>query len=283
MPDRKAVVAGRFYPGSSDELQALLHDLFTALKDSGLDDNGQEDTPCAVMAPHAGYIFSAPVAARALVHTRVPETVIVLCPNHTGMGRSRFGVWPDGAWETPLGPVAVNTELAGQLMAAGPVYAGDRLCHQNEHAIEVLLPFLQYLRPDVRIVPVCIACQHTPTLRNAGEMLASVLGDSLDTGAVGILVSSDMNHYEKESVALKKDERALECVLAEDPEGLIERCASERITMCGAGPMALTLHCLKCLRPQASRPARLMGHTTSGMVNKDFDRVVGYAGVRFYA
>ncbi len=279
MPDRKTVVAGRFYPGSHDELQALLQELFTTLEQT----ETEEDSPCAVMAPHAGYMFSAPVAARALVRTHVPETVVVLCPNHTGLGRSRFGVWPAGAWETPLGPVTVNEDLAGKLMAAGPTYVSDCLCHQNEHAIEVLLPFLQYLRPDVRIVPVCIACQHSPTLRNAGEVLAEVLGDSLTTGAAGILVSSDMNHYEKESVALKKDERALECVLSEDPEGLIERCAKERITMCGVGPMALTLHCLKSLRPKPGRSARLVGHTTSGVVNGDYARVVGYAGVRFYA
>ena len=129
---RKSVVAGRFYPGSAKDLQGMiamcLSGASTFFGPNAPVDKDTQDTPCMLMLPHAGYIFSAPVACAALLGTRLPKTVIVLCPNHTGYGRSRFGVWPNGAWETPLGSVPVNAELAQKLAEKTP-FGADTLCH----------------------------------------------------------------------------------------------------------------------------------------------------------
>lgn len=286
---RKSVVAGRFYPGTAKDLQGMiamcLSGASTFFGPDAQPKKDALDTPCMLMLPHAGYIFSAPVACAALLGTRLPKTVILLCPNHTGYGRSRFGVWSDGAWETPLGLVPVNADLAQKLAAKKP-FAADTLCHMKEHSIEVELPLLQAMATkqgtDFDIVPVCIASQTNADLKAAGLALAEVAGDAIVKGEVGIVVSSDMNHYENEKTTMAKDNLALEKVLAEDARGLLETCAQNCITMCGAGPMALALHALRAIRLVPTRKAWLVAHETSGRVAGDFEKVVGYAGVRFY-
>ena len=131
-------------------------------------------------------------------------------------------------------------------------------------------------------MPVCIASQTNADLKAAGLALAEVAGDAIVKGEVGIVVSSDMNHYEDEKTTMAKDNLALEKVLAEDARGLLETCAQNCITMCGAGPMALALHALRAIRLVPTRKAWLVAHETSGRVAGDFEKVVGYAGVRFY-
>ncbi|MDO5536841.1 MAG: AmmeMemoRadiSam system protein B [Desulfovibrionaceae bacterium] len=280
MPIRRPAVAGRFYPGDAKSLAALVDSLFP----DGAPQAEAADTPCAVMAPHAGYVFSGQAAALALAGTRLPETLILLCPNHTGLGHP-LGVWPDGAWETPLGAVPVNAELAESLCARG-LFAKDTRSHLREHSLEVELPLLQRMAPDSppSIVPVCVGTQDPRALAMAGGILADVCGQGIRDGSTGILISSDMNHYEDEETTMAKDERALECVLAQEPGALLERCRRERITMCGCGPMALALFCLRALRGTSgpSAPARLVCHTTSGKAFGDYARVVGYASVRVY-
>ncbi len=276
MPRRRPVVAGRFYPGDAR--------VIIDYADSLLKYDGPLDEPAVVMAPHAGWIFSGPLAAAALRGVRMPETLVMLCPNHTGLGQP-LGVWPEGEWETPLGAVRVNAALAGRLCARG-LYAADTASHAREHSLEVLLPLVQRLDPDHApdIVPVCIGTQDARILSLAGAMLAAEAGAGIGEGSVMILVSSDMNHYENEDATLAKDTRALDCVLAGDPDALLERCRRERITMCGCGPMALALHCLYALRGGRlpGKPARLIGHGTSGPVSGDHERVVGYASARCY-
>lgn len=310
MPDRLPVVAGRFYPGDAANLTRLV-DLFldagaraaeARASKAGESKAGDSQagsaaadaatrqasapsfTPC-VMAPHAGYVFSGPTAGAALGGLKPPKTVVILAPNHTGRGRSRFGVWPEGVWKTPLGDVPVNADCAARL-AALPPFGADTLCHVGDHAIEVELPFLQRMAAKAGttfdIVPVCVASMNQVDLRKAGEALFTVFGEALRRGEAGILVSSDMNHYENEEVTRQKDTKALEHVLAEDPEALVRTCATEHISMCGCGPMAIALHALKKVRATPSRADELVSHTTSGKVAKDFNRVVGYAGVRFY-
>ena len=293
MSTRPCVVAGRFYPARPEDLQAVISSCFAkaggeAHTEAGTArdaaPNSSLDTPCMLMLPHAGYIFSAPVAAATLSNVQLPQTLIILCPNHTGYGRSRFGVWTQGTWETPLGAVPVDQDLAGRLAAHAP-FADDRLCHLQEHAIEVQLPLLQFLcrnRQELSIVPVCIASHNLADLSRAAQVMASEAGAGLRSGSIGILVSSDMNHYEDEKTTLRKDQAALDFVLAEDAEGLLACCARQGITMCGAGPMALGLLTLQALRTTPARSARLIAHTTSGQVSGDVERVVGYAGVRFY-
>lgn len=278
MPVRAPAVAGRFYPGEPSVLTRTLEQAFAPCGAA------EKDTPLALMLPHAGYVFSAGVAARTLAGVSLPQTLVILCPNHTGLGSTAFGVWTKGSWRTPLGEVAVDEDLAARLCGEPP-FAPDTASHLREHSIEVILPFLQFLRPGnpPEIVPVCIGTQNPAALALAGRALGKVCAGPLQEGRVGLLVSSDMNHMEDEETTRKKDARALDRVLAEDPAGLLDRCRKERITMCGAGPMALVLHALAFVRGAAKTPPKLMARDTSGSAFGDFSRVVGYAGVRFYA
>ena len=173
--------------------------------------------------------------------------------------------------------------MAGRLVQGG-LFEADLMSHEREHSIEVELPFLQHVSRGKTplITPVCVGTQNRDALESAGAILAAALrGEE----SAGILVSSDMNHYEDEETTKYKDSLALEKVLAEDPEGLLQVCADHRITMCGAGPMALALFCLRELRDgrPASKPAELVMHDTSARAAHDSTHVVGYAGVHIFA
>mgnify|MGYP000429391849 CR=1 FL=1 len=193
----------------------------------------------------------------------LPHTLVVLCPNHTGRGQA-LGVWPEGAWLTPLAPLPVDADLAAALIERGDGnggFAADMLSHLGEHAVEVVLPFLQVAAGEerpLRITPVCVGTQQPEALRAAGQALADVLAGCRSKGQeVGVIVSSDMNHYEDERRTVEKDALALERALACDPEGLLAVAARERISMCGAGPLALAL-----LRPAVGRRERNSRRTT---------------------
>ncbi len=274
---RKSAFAGFFYPKQKEQLSAILDQVFP--------DYALADRPSLVMVPHAGFVFSVATAAEALSGVHLPDTVIILCPSHTGLG-SQLGVWPGDAWITPLGSVNIDKDLGDKLCHNG-IFEKDYQCHLREHAIEVVLPLLQFMRsgnPPL-IVPVCVGTNDPATLKMAAAGLAEAAGEEIQNGSVLLIVSSDMNHYEDEETTIKKDRRALECVLEEDGEALLERCAAEHITMCGAAPMSLALMTLDKIRngKKPARPARLTGHTTSGAINNDFEHVVGYAGVRVYS
>lgn len=275
---RKPVVAGMFYPGDASSLKRVLDTLARPFED-----RTPEANPCLVMMPHAGYVYSGPTMAATLAGVSLPDRLVILCPNHTGRGRA-LGVWPDGSWETPLGSLPVDADFAADLCGRG-YFEADLASHVREHSIEVLLPFVQRLRPDnpPAIVPVCVGIQTAGVLQGAGDILAQALQAA--KGSTGIVVSSDMNHYESEQVTQAKDKRALDCIVAEDPESLLRCCRADHITMCGAGPMALALFALRRLRggKPASRAPRVVMHDTSGRAARDFTRVVGYAGVHVYA
>ncbi len=273
---RKPAFAGSFYPKDKDEISAMLDQVFP--------EYAMADRPCLVMVPHAGWVFSLATAAEALSGVKLPQTVIVLCPNHTGLG-SPLGVWAEDGWLTPLGRLDIDRDLAGEL-CRNSLFEKDCACHLQEHSIEVLLPILQYMSSGNAplIVPVCVGTSNPAVLKVAATMLAETAGEGIQNGSVLLIVSSDMNHYENEKRTIAKDGLALECVLRQNGEALLARCAAEHITMCGAAPMAMALMALELLRngSRPSRMARLTGHATSGAVNKDYEHVVGYAGVRVY-
>jgi AmmeMemoRadiSam system protein B len=276
---RHPAVAGTFYPKNPKDLESLVRDcLAKGAAESPLREKGGGRL-FALMLPHAGYVYCGRVMGATLAGLALPGRFIVLCPNHTGQGHP-FGVWPDGAWLTPLGPVAVDAALAASL--AGGIYAPDTRCHLREHSIEVLLPFLQILtRNEARIVPVCVGTREPGALRAAGLELAAALAAPRrdDPADVCILVSSDMNHYENEQTTRKKDDMALERALSCDPEGLLAVVAERGITMCGASPLAVALFAAKAL---GTPSAGLVMHDTSASVSGDTARAVGYAGLRFY-
>ena len=263
---RPPAVAGRFYPREAETLEREV----TAFLAAGT----KEAAPArAVMAPHAGYMYSGGVAGQVFARVDVPERVIVLCPNHTGLGR-RVSVVPSGRFCLPGGDVAIDEDLAAAVLAELPGAEPDHEAHRFEHAIEVELPFLRARRPDVRLVPIVLAGLAEKDAVALGEGLHRAIaragGDAL------VVASSDMSHYLPDDVARRVDRMALEPMLAFDPAGLYRTVRAHEISMCGFIPATAALAYARLAG--ASAP-ELVAYATSGDTSGDRQRVVGYAGV----
>jgi hypothetical protein len=185
------------------------------------------------------------------------------------------------AWQTPLGNVAADEDLATRLMQQFPPLVEDSVAHRFEHAIEVQLPFLQARQQahqkELKIVPIAIGTSDFPVLRELGEALARVIASREEEGKkVLIIASSDMNHYESDKITRVKDHKAIDRVLALDARGMWEVVINEDISMCGFGPSVSMLTAAKLL---GATSATLVRYATSGEVSGDFDSVVGYAGI----
>lgn len=262
---RHAAVAGRFYPA---DRAALLEELASYLSPSEA-----AEPALGCIAPHAGYIYSGPVAGAVYANIKVPQRCVVLCPNHTGRGRP-LAIMSSGAWQTPLGPVEIDSDLANALKQQFPLISEDSEAHRGEHAIEVQLPFLQKRSPHLSFVPIALGTGNFETLEKLGESLAGVL--KAQDEEVLIVASSDMNHYESDRVTRVKDHKAIERILEMDPPGLYEVVTQEEVSMCGFGPAIAMLTAAKQL---GAVSASLVKYATSGDVSGDRDMVVGYAGV----
>lgn len=271
MPNREPIAAGRFYSGTSQDLQKeVRHYLQSDQKDC-------LRKPWGFMLPHAGYIYSGSTAGKTLADSCLDDRIIILCPNHTGRG-TILSVWPEGHWRTPLGEIRVDTLLAEEIIGSKGGFSADTLAHLGEHSIEVLLPFLQIINPNASIVPICVGTQDASTLERAGNALARILLEN-DNKDVQLIISSDMNHYEAEQTTLIKDELALNQALAANPAGLLKTVRQYEISMCGAAPLALALYAAKAM---GGVETELVAHSTSGDVSGDHEHVVGYAGLRFF-
>lgn len=272
---RKPVAAGSFYPGDKNELRKEVD----AWLEDGARRHRAHPLPAGdvwgVMLPHAGHIFCGNIIGETLAGCALPSRLIILCPNHTGHGRP-LGVWPEGQWLTPLGAVNVDGELARGMLSAGGCFEPDMASHLGEHSIEVILPFLQTAVKSPAIAPVCVGTRNPHALRAAGRAIASVLKKHSDAGLV---VSSDMNHYERHETTLDKDKLALAKACAADAEGLLDVTERENISMCGAAPLAIALFAGKELGWES---VVLTAHGTSGPVSGDYEHTVGYAGLRFH-
>jgi AmmeMemoRadiSam system protein B len=225
------------------------------------------------IVPHAGYVYSGPVAGAVYARLEIPRTVMILCPNHTGRG-APAALDPSDSWRTPLGDVPIDRRLAERLLALAPSLREDREAHAREHSLEVQLPFLQTRRPDVRFVPVCLGAPDLDLCREVGEALARIRAEEIEPPL--ILASSDMNHYEPREVGRAKDDRALARVVALDPEGLFQTVVAEDISMCGFLPSTALL---VAARAAGARSASVVARRDSGDETGDPSSVVGYAGV----
>jgi len=277
---RRPVVAGAFYAGSPSSLRSQVEWCFKHELGPG-EIPKPEDRPLedlvALVCPHAGYMYSGPVAAHAyarLAREGKPDTVVILGPNHTGYG-SAVSVWTDGAWRTPLGDVEVDSELAKAIVNGAKIITADEEAHLMEHSIEVQLPFLQYLYgSDFRIVPICMLFQDMSTSREVGEAIAlAVRGSGRNTL---LIASTDLTHYEPQQVAERKDRAIIEAVEALDVGGLYRTVEELPVSMCGYGPTAAVMVAARELG--ASR-GELLKYATSGDITGDTLRVVGYASI----
>jgi len=262
---RAPAVAGQFYPGRKSVLASELSRLIPAVTD--------RRRALGVMSPHAGYVYSGAVAGRTFAAVTIPPEVLILGPNHHGVGH-QAAVYSRGGWETPLGVVPIAEQLADAVLAACPTTAADTTAHRFEHSLEVQVPFLQSLAPAVAIVPLCIGRVSLDALLALGNGLVA----ALHTRPVLplIVASTDMTHFESGESARRKDQMALQHVLALDPEGLYRTVSANRISMCGVLPTVVMLQAARAL---GATGAELVCYANSGEVTGDQDEVVGYAGV----
>jgi len=265
-PIRHPAVAGRFYPLDA---AALRDEVGSYLSQT----TGKPIRALGCIVPHAGIMYSGHVAGAVLAAVEVPELCLVLCPNHTGMGRP-LAIMSAGSWETPLGYVPIDSGFADALKTRCPLLEEDSAAHRFEHAIEVELPFLQLRQPQLRFVPIALGVRQFEILAELGNAIADVI--AAHSVPVLIVASSDMNHYESDAITRVKDERALAPILALDPLGLYETITTHHISMCGFAPAVAMLTAVKKL---GATSAEMIKYATSGDISGDRDRVVGYAGV----
>ena len=273
MEVRRPAVSGMFYAGTAKELQEQIEWCYKHELGPGaipqVNNKGLREI-VAIVAPHAGYFYSGPVAAHAykeLAEDGIFDTAVILGPNHTGYGYP-VSLWSGAAWSTPFGEIEINKELARGLL--GEVIKADEDAHIHEHSIEVQVPWLQYLYEKVKIVPITMLAQDIETARAVGKAIAQE-GDNLI-----IIASTDFTHYEPHSFAMEKDGSVIEAIVALDEEELYGRCENLNCTMCGYGPVASAIVAAKEMK---AKKARLLKYATSGETSGDFSRVVGYSSI----
>ena len=269
-PLRPAAVAGTWYPASAGALAREV-DRYVEAASSGVD-----GTINAIVAPHAGIMFSGPVAAHAYkAAARQPYDVAVLVgPSHF-VAFDGVAVYPDGAFASPFGPIAVDAAAAGAIVAAGDVIHPQPAVHAREHSLEMQLPFLGRLFPGLPIVPLLMGHQRRPTI----EALARVLSAGLASRRALLVASTDLSHYFDAATAGRLDGEVCDAIAAFDAERLLER--FERYAVdergrhvgCGVGPAIAVMMAARAL---GARAARVLRYGHSGEVSGDYDGVVGY-------
>jgi AmmeMemoRadiSam system protein B len=266
---RPPAVAGTFYEGTPDRLTRQVNACFAANPQPP----AKKERFLGAVVPHAGLMYSGHVAAAFYALAELPRRFVILCPNHTGAGHFA-AINKEGAWRTPLGEIAIDTPLADALMAKTPLLQVDIRAHAREHSLEVQLPFLQrLLGQDFTFVPICLGAHRYDYAEEIGRAIADVLKNETD---VAILASSDLNHYEDQRETLRKDQLAIDQVLARNPRELWRVVDEYDVSMCGFIPTTTMLLAANAL---GASDARLISHATSGDVNGDYSHVVGYASI----
>ncbi|ACS34228.1 MEMO1 family protein [Thermococcus gammatolerans] len=285
---RYPAVAGSFYP-ADDELILMLEKFF-----SDLGEEGSERRITAGVAPHAGYIFSGYTASRtykAIFEDGLPETFVILGPNHTGLG-SPIAVYPEGEWLTPLGSIEVDAEMAKEIAKLSGIADLDELAHKYEHSIEVQVPFIQYLTElagkEVKIVPITLGIQDEDVSRALGKAIFEA-SEKLGRDVV-VIASTDFMHYgpaygyvpfraradELPHRIKEWDFRLIRRILDFDVDGLFRELREMRHTMCGPGAVGTAI---VYSRLAGAVEAELLHYTTSYEISRSTEAVVGYASI----
>jgi AmmeMemoRadiSam system protein B len=263
---REPVVSGQFYPKSQEELISLIQSF-------------EPDTKAKIAAkglilPHAGYIYSGRVAVTTLNQVLGKKRLIILGPNHTGVGEE-FGLWAKGRWKIPQGEIAIDQELGELILSKGQIVKEDYLAHQNEHSIEVELPILSYFLGEFKFVPIACKSASLATCQEvAGQIFEAIKNIKNE---VLLVASTDLTHYEPDPVARKKDRAAIEAIVDLDHEELYRKVSLMNISMCGLIPVAILISCLKKLGATKSQVA--LYQTSGDSEAGDKNSVVGYAGM----
>lgn len=262
---RQPAVAGQFYPSSPSRLSEQVRGY--------VNENAVKEKAIGIVSPHAGLMYSGAAAGAVFSKITFPRTFVLIGPNHTGFG-SAVSIMLSGQWEMPTGELSINEELARRIREKADIIEADTMAHSMEHSLEVQLPFILYYSSDVKIVPIVLMSDSLETCRLIGEAIADAITELKNS--VTIVASSDMSHYVTDSVARDKDKKAIDRVLALDPEGLYNTVKKEGISMCGFMPVTTMLFAALKL---GAKQAELVKYMTSGEVSGDYNYVVGYAGM----
>ncbi len=277
---RRPSVAGQFYEADAEALRAQIKDCFLhsigPQKLPKVNLHSQLRNIVGMICPHAGYVYSGPVAASAYFELALdgkPDTVVLLGPNHTGYG-SALSLMSEGVWQTPLGNIEIDSKMANEILKETNIVDVDELAHRYEHSLEVQLPFLQFLYGNTfKIVPICFLMQDYNSAVEVGRALEEVL----DATNSIVIASSDMTHYEPAKTAAAKDAAALKAITDLDAKKFYETVEKQNITACGYAPITA----LVTYANGVCAKAQLLNYHNSGDITGDHSSVVGYAAVSF--
>jgi AmmeMemoRadiSam system protein B len=263
--ERKMLYAGSWYPIKEKHIVEYLPE------------KREKEDIISCVVPHAGWIYSGRTAGKVFSRIKRGDVFIIISPNHNGLGSSS-SIMCMGSWETPLGHVKIETPLAEMILQKSEVLIADPVAHSREHAIEVQLPFIKYLFPEAKIVPITMYDYDVEVCKEIASAISLSVTEytKKENKKVILVASSDMTHYEPQENAEKKDNLALDKILNLDGEGLLKVVSEKHITMCGSGPVATVLFASVSI---GAKKAYLVEYTTSGKVSGDYESVVGYAGV----
>lgn len=267
---RKPAVCGSFYPAGVTSLRKQI--------DALADKKAAKNDIIACILPHAGYMYSGAVAVKTLSEVNIKDRIILLGPNHTGMGEP-FSIMASGAWETPFGKINIDSFLAAKILSKSQYLKNNDLAHRYEHSLEVELPILQYFKAGFQIVPIVIASDKISVLKSLGQNIADSIKEAGVLDSTLIIASSDMTHYESGENARFKDNAAIESILELDEEGLNSKVRQLNISMCGYAPVSVALTASKLL---GAKSAKVIKYANSGDTTGDYSSVVGYAGITIY-
>ncbi len=262
---RTPAVAGQFYQSSPSKLAVQVNEYITS--------EASRVHAMGVVSPHAGLMYSGEVAGSVFSRIEMPHTFILLGPNHTGTG-APVSIMSSGRWQLPTGEIAVDETLASHVMKGTDVLTEDSLAHSMEHSLEVQLPFILHFSSSVKIVPIVMMTDSIHVCSDLGKAIADAVSNAGYT--VTIIASSDMSHYVSDAHARSQDKKAVDKILALDPEGLYKTVREDAISMCGFIPVTTMLYAVRLL---GARESMLVKYMTSGEVSGDYDHVVGYAGL----
>jgi len=263
---RRPVVAGMFYPSSEHNLRKQLSGLFEGV--------GEGDF-IGVVSPHAGYEYSGRTAAFAINSLKPFEKFVILGPNHNLIG-SDFSIMASGGWETPLGKVNLDSNLAKDILKC-EVLQEDEFAHSHEHSIEVQLPFMQYRFRNFEFVPISVSnLGYSEDFLRKCEILGKHMARTIK-GKAGVIASSDFSHYLPRDVAKERDEKAIEKIKKLDPKGFLKTLESTDASVCGYGPVTILMYIAK----ELGLKAKVINHTDSGDTTGDSSSVVSYYAIGF--
>ena len=277
MQVRTPAVAGMFYPKTQKELKSTIRDCFLHSYGPGkLSPSSHNEKIIGIICPHAGYMYSGPIAANSYyaISSREPDLVVIIGPNHWGVG-CNIATMKEAVWKTPLGDIEVDSQAAVEINKASKIIELDLFSHTRDHSLEVQLPMLQEVYSHkFKILPIIMIDQNYNSAKEVGQAIAKIANNK----KIVIIGSSDFTHYEENSFAHKQDMALIEPILTMDVDRFYRILQENQVSACGYGAIASTI--IACKELGASK-GTLERYATSGDITGEKNSVVGYASIIF--